>query len=85
MRDTIRKSANRYARPARRTTPATDRLLAARLVASTALRDNRCPTCGGAVRINLSLTGWVQCRQFGAVGFRADANRASCDWQGFTE
>jgi hypothetical protein len=87
MRDTIRKSANRYSRQPmknRRSTAANDRVAAGRLQASNALRDNRCPTCGGPVRQNLSLTGWVQCAQFGAVGFRLDANRPACDWQGFT-
>lgn len=43
-----------------------------------------CPQCGRKLRQNLSLTGWWQCSQFGAVGFRADAEQPSCDWQGFT-
>lgn len=44
----------------------------------------RCPICGAAVKRNLSLTGWWQCEQLGAVGFRADPNKPSCNWQGFT-
>lgn len=44
-----------------------------------------CPTCGAALRRNLSLTGWWQCSQLGAEGFRADASKPSCDFQGFTE
>lgn len=45
----------------------------------------RCPLCGSGLRRNLSLTGWWQCAQFGAVGFRLDASKPSCEWQGFTE
>ena len=37
------------------------------------------------LRRNLSMAGWWQCAQLGAVGFRADASRPSCSWQGFTE
>lgn len=43
-----------------------------------------CPQCGRKLRQNLALTGWWQCSQFGAIGFRADAEQPSCDWQGFT-
>lgn len=43
-----------------------------------------CPDCGAPLRRNLSLTGWWQCSQHGAPGFRADATRAPCSWQGFT-
>ncbi len=88
MRDTIRKSANRYARQgmkSRRSTATDDRMTAARFVASNALRDNRCPSCGKPVRQNLALTGWVQCSQYGAEGFRADPQQPACDWQAFTE
>lgn len=44
-----------------------------------------CPDCGAGIRRNASLTGWYQCAQFGAVGFRADATKPPCAWQGFTE
>lgn len=44
-----------------------------------------CPLCGGELRRNWSLTGWWQCEQLGAEGFRKDASRPSCSWQGFTE
>lgn len=44
-----------------------------------------CPTCGGKLRHNLSILGWYQCEQLGAVGFRLDASKPSCNWQGFTE
>lgn len=44
-----------------------------------------CPDCGRKLRRNLSLTGWWQCSQLGAEGFRADPTNPSCDWQGFTE
>lgn len=45
----------------------------------------KCPECGAALRRNLSLTGWWQCEQVGAVGFRKDASKPSCSWQAFTE
>lgn len=44
-----------------------------------------CPVCGAAVRRNLSITGWYQCEQLGAEGFRKDASKPSCSWQGFTQ
>ena len=43
-----------------------------------------CPICGAKVKRNLSLHGWFQCEQLGAVGFRKDAEKESCSWQGFT-
>lgn len=54
---------------------------AARLVVST----GKCPQCGASLRRNLALTGWWQCSQYGADGFRADSGKPSCSWQGFTE
>ena len=45
----------------------------------------QCPQCGRKIRRNLALTGWFQCSQFGAVGFRADASAPSCNWQTFTQ
>jgi ribosomal protein L37AE/L43A len=45
----------------------------------------KCPTCGETLRRNSSMTGWWQCGQLGAVGFRKNANLPSCNWQGFTE
>ena len=44
-----------------------------------------CPKCGRKLRRNWSLTGWWQCEQLGAPGFRADPSQPPCDWQGFTE
>lgn len=44
-----------------------------------------CPQCGRKIRRNLSLTGWWQCSQLGAEGFRADPTMPSCSWQTFTE
>ena len=44
-----------------------------------------CPICGAALRHNLAIIGWYQCVQFGAVGFRADASKPECNWQGFTQ
>lgn len=45
----------------------------------------KCPDCGAPLRCNLSLTGWWQCSQLGAEGFRADSSKPPCGWQGFTE
>jgi len=45
----------------------------------------KCPVCGMALTRNLSIAGWWMCSQKGAAGFRADASKPSCDWQGFTE
>lgn len=44
-----------------------------------------CPVCGSGLRRNNALSGWWQCEQFGAKGFRKDDNRPECNWQGFTE
>lgn len=44
----------------------------------------KCPDCGRKLRRNLSLTGWHQCEQLGAVGFRKDADQPSCNFQTFT-
>lgn len=57
------------------------RLAEARRIVST----GKCPQCGRALRRNSSMTGWWQCSQFGAVGFRADANVPPCSFQTFTE
>jgi hypothetical protein len=43
-----------------------------------------CPSCGGKLKRNLSLWGWWQCEQSGAVGWRKDATRPACDFQVFT-
>lgn len=45
----------------------------------------KCPRCGRPLRRNLSITGWWQCSQFGAEGFRTDSSQPSCDFQTFTE
>lgn len=60
-----------------------ERMAAARAEAVTALQKNCCPSCGQTVRVNLALTGWVQCDGFGAEGFRK-AGTKPCAWQGFT-
>lgn len=44
---------------------------------------NGCPCCGAKMKRNLSLTGWWQCSQFGADGFRADNSKPACNFQGF--
>lgn len=45
----------------------------------------KCPCCGSGIRRNLAITGWYQCEQYGAEGFRKDSSKAPCSWQGFTE
>lgn len=49
------------------------------------VRSGKCPTCGAALKRNLALTGWWQCEQFGAVGFRKDGSKPSCSWQTFID
>lgn len=45
--------------------------------------ESGCPECGAKVKRNLSMTGWWQCSQLGAEGFRADPAKPSCSWQMF--
>lgn len=45
---------------------------------------NCCPQCGSKIRRNLALSGWYQCEQFGADGFRKDSSLPECSWQTFT-
>lgn len=45
----------------------------------------KCPQCGAALRRNLAITGWWQCSQYGADGFRVDSSKPSCSFQTFTE
>ncbi|KKN81354.1 hypothetical protein LCGC14_0319670 [marine sediment metagenome] len=44
-----------------------------------------CPECGSGLQQNLALTGWWQCDQYGADGFRKDDSKPACGWQGFTK
>jgi hypothetical protein len=44
----------------------------------------RCPKCGAGLRRNSSMTGWWQCEQFGAAGFRKNPDAPSCSFQTFT-
>jgi hypothetical protein len=61
------------------------RIAAAQEAARKVVATGCCPDCGGKLRRNLSLTGWWQCEQYGAVGFRARPADPSCSWQAFTE
>lgn len=45
----------------------------------------KCPHCGSGIRRNMAMTGWYQCEQYGAEGFRKDSTKPACSWQGFTE
>jgi len=47
------------------------------------IADGKCPRCGRGLRRNLAITGWIQCEQFGAEGFRADDSQPSCSFQTF--
>ena len=47
------------------------------------VRSGKCPICGRNLKRNLSLDGWYQCEQLGAVGFRADPTMPSCEFQTF--
>ena len=60
-----------------------ERIAAAKAATAAVVSSGKCPCCGRGLRRNLSLTGWWQCEQLGAVGFRKFADQPSCDWQGF--
>ena len=49
------------------------------------VQTGKCPQCGRPLRRNLALSGWYQCSQYGAEGFRADASQPSCSFQTFTQ
>lgn len=61
------------------------RMEAARAETRAVVASGVCPRCGGKPKRNLAITGWWICEQKGAEGFRKDASKPSCDWQGFTE
>lgn len=61
------------------------RIEAAQAETRAVVATGKCPTCSAGLRQNLSITGWWQCEQLGAEGFRKDATKPSCSWQGFTE
>lgn len=60
------------------------RIAAAQAATRAVVAAGQCPQCGAGVHLNLALTGWVQCDQYGAVGFRKDSSKPACGWQGFT-
>ena len=62
-----------------------NRMEAQREATKAAIVKGRCPCCGSGLRRNLALSGWWQCEQYGAEGFRKDSSRPACNWQGFTE
>ena len=47
------------------------------------LAAGKCPRCGSKLKRNLAITGWWQCAQFGAEGFRARKHEPSCNFQAF--
>ncbi len=77
--------AGARARSQKMRTESLARMAAAQAQVCTIVAMGKCADCGGGLRRNLSLTGWWQCEQFGAVGFRKDAMRPACNWQGFTD
>lgn len=60
------------------------RIAAAQAATAAVVASGCCPQCGASLRRNASLTGWWQCAQYGAEGFRADSSKPACSWQGFT-
>lgn len=62
-----------------------ERMAAAKAATRSVVATGHCPQCGAPLRRNLALTGWWQCSQYGADGWRADNSKHACDWQGFTE
>jgi hypothetical protein len=52
--------------------------------AQTVVATGCCPQCGASLRRNSALTGWWQCAQYGAEGFRVDSSRPACSFQTFT-
>ena len=61
-----------------------ERIVKAQAEARAIVVTGKCPDCGAPLRQNLSITGWWQCEQLGAVGFRKDANKPACSFQCFT-
>ena len=45
------------------------------------VQTGRCPTCGKGLSRNRAITGWWQCEQYGAEGFRKDSTLPPCSWQ----
>lgn len=70
------------------------RIAAAQATAREALTNNRCPCCGQGVKVNLALTGWVQCVGYADPSMRGQEHKewerqsgqaiVRCGWQGFT-
>lgn len=64
---------------------AQQRIEAAQAAARIIVQNGTCPDCGAPLRRNLSITGWWQCEQYGAIGWRKDANKPPCSFQCFTD
>lgn len=45
----------------------------------------KCPYCGSPLRRNMALSGWYQCGQYGADGWRMDNSKPSCSFQCFID
>lgn len=82
MKTNIQRSSRRELTASRAAAAA--RIEAAHAETLLVVKSGVCPICGAGLYRNLSISGWWQCRQLGAVGFREDASKPSCSWQGFT-
>lgn len=56
-----------------------------RAAAAAIVATGKCPQCQRPLRRNASIKGWWQCSQLGAVGFRADPEQPSCNFQCWTD
>lgn len=84
-REKIMTKAQKASMTRRRNKEAKIRMAKARAETLRIVESGVCPYCGAGLRRNLALTGWWQCEQFGAVGFRKHAELPQCSWQGFTD
>jgi hypothetical protein len=60
------------------------RMAKQRAEAQAVVATGKCPQCGSGLRSNLAMTGWFQCQQYGAEGFRKDSTKPACSFQCFT-
>ncbi len=60
------------------------RMEAAYVEARSIVATGKCPRCGSALKRNLSLLGWWQCEQFGAVTHRKRPNDPQCGFDCMT-
>lgn len=83
MRQVIKTYKGRHAFKKAQNTASAYRMEQNRRVSRGIVERGLCPTCGGALKINLALSGWYQCEQFGSDRFRKDPTKPSCNFQCF--